>query len=93
MTSLEPLKQARLASRDVMLSTRNSGSGLQEVFTLGDGCWWPISNRFFQGGPGSVQVRLRFMHRMVRAVPVLGSDGSSLERAFAVAKVFSTEAF
>ena len=27
-------------------------------------------------------VRVPFLHRMVRAVPVFGSDGSSLERAF-----------
>ena len=36
---LEPLKQALLASRDVIISSQICGSNLQEVFTLGDGCW------------------------------------------------------
>ena len=40
---LEPLKQALLASRDVIISSRICGSNLQKVFTLGDGCWLPIS--------------------------------------------------
>ena len=39
-----------------------------------------------QVGPGSV--RLRFLHGMVRAVPVFGSDGSSLERACSVSMLF-----
>ena len=39
---LEPLKQALLASRDVIISSQICGSNLQNVFTLGDGCWLPI---------------------------------------------------
>ena len=39
---LEPLKQGLLASRDVIISCQNCGSKLQNVFTLGDGCWLPI---------------------------------------------------
>ena len=39
---LEPLKQALLASRDVIISSRICGSNLRKVFTLGDGCWLPI---------------------------------------------------
>ena len=39
---LEPLKQALLASRDVIISGQICGSNLQKVFTLGDGCWLPI---------------------------------------------------
>ena len=38
---LEPLKQALLASRDVILSSQICGSKLPKVFTLGDGCWLP----------------------------------------------------
>ena len=39
---LEPAKQALLASRDVIISSQNSGSKWQRVFfTLGDGCWLP----------------------------------------------------
>ena len=38
---LEPLKQALLASRDVIISSQICGSNLQKVFTLGDGCWLP----------------------------------------------------
>ena len=38
---LEPLKQALLASRDVIISSQICGSKLQKVFTLGDGCWLP----------------------------------------------------
>ena len=40
---LEPLKQALLASRDVIISSQICGSNLQKVFTLGDGCWLPKS--------------------------------------------------
>ena len=40
---LEPLKQALLASRDVIISSQICGSNLQKVFTLGDGCWLPFS--------------------------------------------------
>ena len=39
---LEPLKQALLASRDVIISSQICGSNLQKVFTLGDRCWLPI---------------------------------------------------
>ena len=39
---LEPLKQALLASRDVIISSQICVSKLQRVFTLGDGCWLPI---------------------------------------------------
>ena len=39
---LEPLRQALLASRDVIISSQICGSNLQKVFTLGDGCWLPI---------------------------------------------------
>ena len=39
---LEPLKQALLASRDVIISSQICASNLQKVFTLGDGCWLPI---------------------------------------------------
>ena len=39
---LEPLKQALLASRDVILSSQICVLKLQRVFTLGDGCWLPI---------------------------------------------------
>ena len=38
---LEPLKQALLASRDVIISSQICGSNMQKVFTLGDGCWLP----------------------------------------------------
>ena len=38
---LEPLKQALLASRDVIISGQIWGSKLQSVFTSGDGCWLP----------------------------------------------------
>ena len=38
---LKPLKQALLASRDVIISSQICGSNLQKVFTLGDGCWLP----------------------------------------------------
>ena len=38
---LEPLKQALLASRDVIISSQICTSNLQKVFTLGDGCWLP----------------------------------------------------
>ena len=40
---LEPLKQALLASRDVIISSQICGLNLQKVFTLGDGCWLPIA--------------------------------------------------
>ena len=43
---LEPLKQALLASRDVMISSQICGSNLQKVFTLGDGCWLPTLGAF-----------------------------------------------
>ena len=36
---LEPLKQVRSASRDVIISGQICGLKFQEVFTLGDGCW------------------------------------------------------
>ena len=39
---LEPLKQALLASCDVLISSQICVSKLQRVFTLGDGCWLPI---------------------------------------------------
>ena len=39
--ALEPLKQALLASRDVIISGKIRLSKLQRVFTLGDGCWLP----------------------------------------------------
>ena len=42
---LEPLKQALLASRDVIISSQICGSNLQNVFTLGDGCWLPSSEK------------------------------------------------
>ena len=35
---LKPLKQAVLASRDVIISGQICGSKLQRVFTFGDGC-------------------------------------------------------
>ena len=38
---LEPLKQALLASRDVMISSQHFGSKWQRAFTLGDGCLLP----------------------------------------------------
>ena len=38
---LEPLKQALLAPRDVIISGQICGSKLQRVFTLGDVCWLP----------------------------------------------------
>ena len=44
---LEPLKQALLASRDVIISSQIRGSNLQKVFTLGDGCWLPITLTLF----------------------------------------------
>ena len=40
---LEPLKQVLSASRDVTISGQICGSKLQRVFTLGDGCWLPIT--------------------------------------------------
>ena len=43
---LEPLEQALLASRDVIISSQICGSNLQRVFTLGDGCWLPIDHGF-----------------------------------------------
>ena len=45
---LEPLKQALLASRDVIISGQICVSKLQRVFTLGDGCWLPIFPSFFR---------------------------------------------
>ena len=39
---LEPLKQALLASLDVIISSQICVSKLQRVFTLGDGCWLPM---------------------------------------------------
>ena len=50
---LEPLKQALLASRDVIISSQICGSKLQKVFTLGDGCWLP-SFSVKKGGGNSV---------------------------------------
>ena len=47
---LEPLKQALLASRDVIISSQICGSKLQRVFTLGDGCWLPIHSAADLGG-------------------------------------------
>ena len=41
---LEPLKQALLESRDVMISSQICASKLQRVFTLGDGCRLPNSD-------------------------------------------------
>ena len=41
---LEPVKQALLASRDVMISSQICGTKLQSVFTLGDRCWLLINN-------------------------------------------------
>ena len=38
---LEPLKQALLASHDVIISSQICASNLQKVFTLSDGCWLP----------------------------------------------------
>ena len=38
----EPLKQALLASRDVIISSQICVSKLQRFSTLGDGCWLPI---------------------------------------------------
>ena len=43
---LEPLKQALLASRDVIISSQICVSKLQRVFTSGDGCWLPILPSF-----------------------------------------------
>ena len=40
---LGPLKEALSASLDVRISGQIYGSKLQRVFTLGDGCWLPIS--------------------------------------------------
>ena len=37
----EPLKQALLASRDVIISSQIYVSKLHNFFTLGDGCWLP----------------------------------------------------
>ena len=45
---LEPLRQALLASRDVIISSQICGSKLQKVFTLGDGCWLPIEENHQQ---------------------------------------------
>ena len=41
----EPLKQALLASRDVIISGQSCISRCQRFFTLGDGCWLPIDGR------------------------------------------------
>ena len=38
----EPLKQALLASHDVIISSQMWGLKLQRVFTWGDGCWLPM---------------------------------------------------
>ena len=43
---LEPLKQALLASRDVIIAIQTFGSKLQRVFELGGGLWLP--NCLFQ---------------------------------------------
>ena len=40
---LPTLKQVVLASRDVIISGQIWGLKLQRVFTLGDGCWLPIT--------------------------------------------------
>ena len=55
---LEPLKQALLASRDVIISSQICGSNLQKVFTLGDGCWLPIIWHKM-GGPYAIKVGVR----------------------------------
>ena len=47
---LEPLKQALLASRDVIISSQICGSKLQKVFTLGDGYCLP------KGAPSTMQM-------------------------------------
>ena len=48
---LEPLKQALLASRDVIISSQSCGSKLQKVFTLGDGCWLPNKEFWWDTSP------------------------------------------
>ena len=45
---LEPLKQALLASRDVIISSQIRRLEFAKSFTLGDGCWLPI----YRGFPG-----------------------------------------
>ena len=42
----EPLKQALLALRDVIISSQICVSKFQKLFTLGDGCWLPILGQF-----------------------------------------------
>ena len=39
---LEPLKQALVASRDVIISSQIWAQIWQKVFTLGNGCWLPM---------------------------------------------------
>ena len=57
--------------------------------------WHSCSNSMFssfskvQGALGSA--RLQFVHGTVRAVPIFGSDGSSLERGFLCFKIVETE--
>ena len=54
---LEPLKQALLASRDVIISSQICGSNSQKVFTLGDRCCLPkeglLHSANLQGWPRS----------------------------------------
>ena len=45
----EPLKEALLASRDVIISSQICVSKLQRFFTLGDGCWLPNIVPLFYG--------------------------------------------
>ena len=61
MTSLRLLKQVLSASRDMIISGQICSSKLQKkVFTLGDGCWLPISC-FVSWGKGQ---RESNMHRI-----------------------------
>ena len=60
---LEPLKQALLASRDVIISSQICVSKLQRVFTLGDGCWLPImvGTRRFQKAKQIIETAERLL--------------------------------
>ena len=49
MTSGTPLKQALLASRDVIISSQICVLKFHRFFTLGDGCWLPVHQGTLKG--------------------------------------------
>ena len=80
---LEPLKQALLASRDVIIFSQICGSNLQKVFTLGDGCWLPIQSSWPQDFARYVSKQMvvifahmrRLLQNEVKKKQCIGCDG------------------